>query len=840
MEKWRTRGRCPLKADVDFPKNHNRNARPASPERKKGRKWSFGNFLRRKSKDSRITDTSTQTPPSVATAIPCPQETQKNSVIALSSGSQDSADVREVARPPSPPTPEPPGKNGRKNRLKLRIQAKREKYKSASSSDEEFPSNLSLLRIHSEDSLHSSKYDSLNQKRTRGARTERYMKRILTNDQNPLKNQLKYPSDILRPSGSPVVPHAPQKSQSCTNSHSPFGSDSYLPPYPRIIDTMCHDYKYESSNNVTPPAPPPRAFKLRLYPTTMRYSLQHSDMENTRDVNSNSLDRNENPAVNPRNRSASPGQDVWSRRIEEPIVPELQPRHVLSKNARNMADERRRHSKNLEEALEELETIYNSLRLSDEDLLDRAEQRSMEEYRDKLATTAVDGSIISDTSSSTEITREMAWRDAGDADSRLKDDMAYRRMHQTERPSSVDNFGSMSRMSYLASSPCLSWRETETPRSRRGTPDLTRDDVVFRSISHSNNTLRIADPQPPFGIPLGPVTGAAESDYLHVVPQRDPHRSLYIPKREPDVVTDDLAFRSLRKDGGRRSQSPGGTNFLPKTAFAPEDEGKRAVRSLSADMYGIINKDSKQSCWYKKYVKLNRPLRVSGILEAGARHDVDINGNKPKTNCEGKVQVHIPRGSEKASNGGFEEPGICEGSKGDEEASEYRELCRELENLIKKTSEKVKMGDRGTPRSSLTEFVEWEKLLSESRASKVDGGGSGGSPEHEGLGADVPEVIGEMIDDDAGKETDLPTCEEVPHVSVSEAAHCEPGVGSVDQKSRDGSSEGGAMHEKPENTENSNAGEISGDKIQVASKDNRLNSEGIDLASMIEGRDTAL
>ncbi|XP_063976649.1 uncharacterized protein LOC135162292 isoform X2 [Diachasmimorpha longicaudata] len=848
MEKWRSKGRCPLKADVDFPKNHLKNARPASPVgRKKTRKWSFGNFLRRKTKDaSQIANTSTQTTDSMETvdsAIYCyPHHVEKPSGTTITS-SQESPGYRDIVIPLSPaPGTESAGRNGRKNRLKLRIQAKREKYKSASSSDEEFPSNVSLLRIHSEDSLSGSKCDSLNQKRTRGARTERYMKRILTTaDQNPLKNQLKYPSDILPSCGSPG---APERSRSYANGHSPFGSDSRIPSYhPRIIDNTCHDYKYESTNNTTPPEPPPRAFKLRLYPSTMRYSLQHSDLDTPPDFRSNSLDRRTN--FNVKNRSPLPIKDameqfVRPRRIEEPIVPQLQPRHILSKNARNAEDERRRHSKNLEEALEELETIYNSLRLSDEDLLDRAEQRSMEEYRDKVAITAINGSIAaSDTSSSVEITQEVAWRDAADTDSRLRDDMAYRRMHQHERPASVDNFGSMTQMSYLASSPCLSWRE-ETPRSRRGTPDLTRDDVVFRSISHANNTLRIADPQPPFGIPLGPVTAAADSDYLHVVPQRDPYRSLYIPKREPDVVTDDLAFRSLRKDGKKISQSPAGDHFLPRNSFASEVEGKRAVRSLSADLYGIINKDSKQSSWYRKYVRLNRPLRVSGMLEAGARRDVDINGNKPTESCEGKVQVHIPH-KETVTNGRSLGPELNEDRKVDDETSEYTELCRELENLIKKTSEKVKLEERTASRNSLTEFVEWEALLSETVTSKDGDRGSGGSEGPEGIEGDAPGVIGETVDGEVGKEADLPTFEEVPHVSVSTTAHCEPPAASPGAEASDGGSESDAAIDKFEINEHSNdSGKIDDDKIHIASKDNGLDSGRIDIASMIEGRNTAL
>ncbi|XP_011309980.1 uncharacterized protein [Fopius arisanus] len=856
MEKWRSKS---LKADVDYPKNY-RNARSVSPEKKsekkpekKQRKWRFGNFLKRKSKEpARIPDTATETTQTVPSTdmmdngiyavINHRPEELKNPGIPRSV-SQESMGSRST---------ETPGRSVRKNRVKQRIQAKRDKYKTTSSSDEDFPSSLSL-RIHSEDSLQGSRSDSFNQKRTRGARTERYMKRLFTNgDQSSIKHQ-KCPSDILPPSGSPPDPRTLRMT---------FGSDCHLSnlPYNKLNKFNRWTDSNKSNNydslDVKPPEPPPRSFKLKLYPSTMRYSLQHSDIENNHcemiksNYNTNSLDREYTPRGRiERTSPVSPQGIVWSRKIEEPIIPHLQPR-VVSMNARNL-DERRRHSKNLEEALEELETIYNSLRLSDEDLLDRAEQRSMEEYRDKVGT--VEGSVISDTSSS-EMTRYL--REASDC--RLRDDMAYRRMHQKERPTSVDNFGSLSRMSYLRASPCLSVKDEDSrqPRSRRGTPDLTRDDVVFRSINHANNTLRIADPQPPFGIPLGPVSGAADSDYLHVIPSKDANRSSYIPRREPDVVTDDLAFRSLRKDE-RRSQSP---NFIPKN-FA---EIKR-VQSLSADLYGVINRDSKQSCWYRKYVRLNRPLRVSGIIEA--RQDVDINGNKPK-NTKGRVQVNIPQeseGSERSDRKSVEleikeKCGEVIPSFTEKEVSEYKELCRELESLIRKTSERVQIRDQETRRNSLVEFQEWEELLEGNNGGNPGGGSvkddNGDNEnnydddslnkslidENEGFrcqeeagengGDDLPEDLPENLPENLPE--DVPNEQKEPDVPSGGSIL----AGSSDQCEEDGSSDD-KSNIKIESPDNSNDTGACDDIIQLASKDNKLN-DGIGLASMIEGRETAL
>lgn len=249
--------------------------------------------------------------------------------------------------------------------------------------------------------------------------------------------------------------------------------------------------------------------------------------------------------------------------------------------------ERRRSSRNLEEALCELEAIYNSLRLGDEDLLDRAERRSMEEFSLKQSRSELDAAPTTNTP---------------DSPDRTKDDMAYRRMHPKERPTSLSDIAgqsTLSNISYLVASPVLSRRDPEDDSTlastsvsysmgRRDEPDVTRDDMVFRSINHANNTLKVIDPQPPFGIPLGPVSAATESDYLHTTPTKpEQPRSPYIPQCEPDVVTDDLAYRTLRKDAGA-ARNGGATE---SKLDVPSVKKKRAVRSLSANLYGLINHD---------------------------------------------------------------------------------------------------------------------------------------------------------------------------------------------------------------------------------------------------------
>ncbi|KYM97215.1 hypothetical protein ALC62_12082 [Cyphomyrmex costatus] len=316
--------------------------------------------------------------------------------------------------------------------------------------------------------------------------------------------------------------------------------------------------------------------------------------------------------------------------------------------------ERRRSSKNLEEALSELEAIYNSLRLGDEDLLDRAERRSMEEYNQKLSKSELDATVI-----------------AADSPDRTKDDMAYRRMHPKERPTSLSDIAgqsTLSSISYLIASPVLSRRDSAddlvrlpaTYPSRRDEPDVTRDDVLFRSINHANNTLRIIDPQPPFGIPLGPVSAATESDYLHTTPTKSEQpRSSYIPQCEPDVITDDLAYRALRKDVATRNVTESKSDVSRSEQLeAATRSKKRAVRSLSANLYGLINhdrihlqrehsldaiKDEIQVVTRNSAATSERPEYFRRVVSDGelsdndahrwkelaVKSDIDINGNHP-------------------------------------------------------------------------------------------------------------------------------------------------------------------------------------------------------------------
>ncbi|XP_043273139.1 dentin sialophosphoprotein-like isoform X2 [Venturia canescens] len=468
--------------------------------------------------------------------------------------------------------------------------------------------------------------------------------------------------------------------------------------------------------------------------------------------------------------------------------------------------ERKRSSRNLQEALFELEAIYNSLRLSDPDLLERAEQRTMDEYRDNAARSIAEHSSKNLSDASSNENHEVShWNSQSDTNLRISDDMAYRRMNPKERPSSVNGQSSLPQISYLATSPNLSIRDNDSfrPRSsssRRSSPDLTRDDVLFRSISHAINTLKVIEPQPPFGIPLGPVTGSTESDYLHVKPTSTKFgqtRSLYIPKSEPDVVSDDLAFRNLRKDKDNHVGTNKNTNYYlqmdsliePHLTFKYDTSSlgtrkKRAVRSNSVDS---TNQDTD---WYNEYVKSTQKLSFSPELRgqpnrfdstnsssygvtnnATNYHDnvhLDINGNQPKSALQRKIQVYVPRDNSPYDNEKYlldydcklarepcnsmrklmatesEDscPERCCNSRDssasdvrrdnddknieqftDQEISEYKQLCQDLEKLIRQTAddgtkdkddaEDQDMATGETENNSQSEFDEWERLFND-------------------------------------------------------------------------------------------------------------------------------
>ncbi|EDW78811.2 uncharacterized protein Dwil_GK12643 [Drosophila willistoni] len=143
--------------------------------------------------------------------------------------------------------------------------------------------------------------------------------------------------------------------------------------------------------------------------------------------------------------------------------------------------------------------------------------------------------------------------------------------------------------------------------SPAGEPDPIRDDVAYRNLQLANLHNRSAvEKQLPFGIPLGPIVPAPQSDYLHV--EGLPHVLKQKPKKSgsPDIVKDDLAVRALRKD------PPG-----PKSTFNyPMQKKQRAIRTQSANIYNLIQRDAAKPSGgdLSSYMELSRNIERAGSM----------------------------------------------------------------------------------------------------------------------------------------------------------------------------------------------------------------------------------
>ncbi|CAG9770677.1 unnamed protein product [Ceutorhynchus assimilis] len=281
-------------------------------------------------------------------------------------------------------------------------------------------------------------------------------------------------------------------------------------------------------------------------------------------------------------------------------------------------DDVKRKSANLEEALNELEAIYNSLRLGDENLLDRAEQRENEslvrEAEAKKKQTYIGYShskgALSDSSFSYEpfdqvdSPKRKKVVKKGKIPDTKEDDMYNRKLVKEKSATISDPQSVLSRVSYLLASPVHSNAydsETEKINKTSNEPDITFDDVLFRNVKRAIASPKTVDPQPPFGIPLGPVSSAPNSDYLHATPGVT-YTPVFIPKKIPDIVKDDLAFRNLRKDANKEPVLPLASGDDVKNIIYPKEKldlnflkKRRAVRSLSANVGNILGRDVKES-----------------------------------------------------------------------------------------------------------------------------------------------------------------------------------------------------------------------------------------------------
>ncbi|XP_063363074.1 uncharacterized protein LOC134651903 isoform X1 [Cydia amplana] len=307
----------------------------------------------------------------------------------------------------------------------------------------------------------------------------------------------------------------------------------------------------------------------------------------------------------------------------------------------------RRKSTNLDDALNELEAIYNSLGLGDEDLLDRAERRESmtPKYNDHFNDwNGNDDEVQLRSQPSTPLRRILRRSTLPD---KLQDDMAFRRMNSfsKEKPNLKE---AQAQISYMLASPVyVPYASDDERYSGRDEPDIVHDDVVYRNIKQTNNRLKTHEPQPPFGIPLGPVSPAPQSDYLHATPESK-GRSRFIPRRSPDLVSDDLAYRSLRKDARHSSLFNGedyghinnnhSYNEYPYTKESAANlKKKRAVRSLSANIFTMIQKEIDDALNMSKVATLQKTHSNSDVMRR-LRDTFENNDNEPEHYPRNKVK----------------------------------------------------------------------------------------------------------------------------------------------------------------------------------------------------------
>ncbi|XP_064474822.1 uncharacterized protein LOC135388888 [Ornithodoros turicata] len=259
----------------------------------------------------------------------------------------------------------------------------------------------------------------------------------------------------------------------------------------------------------------------------------------------------------------------------------------------------RRYSANLETALSELEEIYESLKLNeDEDLLFRAERRDLPtqfQLNRPERTSASPEAFPLTRSSSDSIAswtgstqcfqrprqRAPSFRRSAIPD-KLKDDLAYRRLVQPKEQLSRGNISPKQDVSYLlcsaAFTPTIEVHPLLTDLTLANEPDIEKDDLWYRNYTQAD-AGRVSAPHPPPGIPLSPTNQCSATDYLRAKPSGTP-RPLTRPKGTPDIVGDDLAYRSLRKDSTRRQFR--NARCLSANASTPHQDAQSMTDVLDA------------------------------------------------------------------------------------------------------------------------------------------------------------------------------------------------------------------------------------------------------------------
>jgi hypothetical protein len=135
------------------------------------------------------------------------------------------------------------------------------------------------------------------------------------------------------------------------------------------------------------------------------------------------------------------------------------------------------------------------------------------------------------------------------------DDVVYRICRANNRPApSTRDPAVIAGQSYLLLSPeCAKTLLgfAQRPTGDQDEPDIITDDVHYRSVRDALLLPKVPEMQTKFGIPQLPVPGCG-NDYLHSVPSGK-YKSTFHAMKNPDPFLDDLAVRNLRKDDSRNT-----------------------------------------------------------------------------------------------------------------------------------------------------------------------------------------------------------------------------------------------------------------------------------------------
>ncbi|KAL1421898.1 hypothetical protein MTO96_022609 [Rhipicephalus appendiculatus] len=297
----------------------------------------------------------------------------------------------------------------------------------------------------------------------------------------------------------------------------------------------------------------------------------------------------------------------------------------------------RRSSANLETALNELEEIYNSLRLNeDEDLLFRAERRDLptkfQLNRPGADTVLPEVAYPLKRSCSDDMSfitglrqRAPSFRRSAIPD-KVADDLANRRLAQPQPPARNGAHTPPPRkdVSYMlcsaAFTPSLHVHPALMDVSLAGEPDIEKDDMSYRNYTQAD-ALRVPPPQPPFGIPLVPTQGTT-CDYIRARPPDAP-RPLTRPKVHPDLVRDDMAFRNLRKDPAVSLAARRATRALSVSVGSKATSPSDKQHDKSQSMTSIMEALQKES---QRWKRLDEGVTHAPSSAPGTNNHVSHNG----------------------------------------------------------------------------------------------------------------------------------------------------------------------------------------------------------------------